>query len=217
MRSSAVVGSSPSRLRGLLLACAAAGVLGGCAANTQLVDMWRDPTAVRQPIHHMLVVALRRDETSRRIWEDGFVTALGKEGVDATPSYTLFQQGPPDTADIENAVRDRNLDGVLFAHGLGATTQSTYVPGYTHFEPVWVRNRWSYSYHSYYAEVHDPGYVETDRIVRHRVDIWNVSEDWRLVWSGTTESFNPNSGREVNRHIAKLIVPELASQGLIAR
>ena len=48
----------------LLLACATAGMLGGCAGNTQLVDMWRDPTALSRPIGKMLVVAIRRDETS---------------------------------------------------------------------------------------------------------------------------------------------------------
>src|SRR5437764_1444972 len=105
----------------LALACLAAGALGGCAANTQLVDMWRDPTAVRRPIHRMLVVAIRRDETSRRIWEDGFVAALNKQGVDATPSYSLFQSGAPDTAQVEDAVRTHDFQGVLFAHGLGAT------------------------------------------------------------------------------------------------
>ena len=81
-----------------------------------------------------------------------------------------------------------------------------------------MRSRWSYNYHTYYAEVHEPGYIATDRIVRHRVDVWSTaSDDWRLIWSGTTESFNPNSSRDVNRHIAKLIVPELASQGFVAR
>jgi hypothetical protein len=217
MHSFAIFRLFRDRLPPLLLACVAAGMLGGCAANTQLVDMWRDPTAVQQPIRTMLVVAFRRDETSRRIWEDGFVTALNKKGVEATPSYALFQQGVPDTADIEGAVRDHNIDGVLFVHRLGATTQSTYVPGYTRLEPVWVRSRWSYNYHTYYAEVHEPGYVETDRIVRNRVDVWSTAQDWRMVWSGTTESFNPNSSREVNRAIAKLIVPELASQGFVAR
>src|SRR6185503_2003110 len=124
----------------LLLACAGAGILAGCAAHsTNLVDMWRDPAAVQRPIHSILVVSMRRSETSRRIWEDGFVAALNKEGVNATPSYSLFQQGVPDTAAIEDAVRDRNFDGVLFAHSLGARTQETYVPGYTRFEPVWVR------------------------------------------------------------------------------
>ena len=206
------------RLVLLVLACACAGILAGCAAHsTNLVDMWRDPTASPRPMHSVLVVALRRDETSRRIWEDGFVAALVKQGVNGTPSYSIFQQGVPDTAAIEDAVRDKNFEGVLFAHSLGARTQQTYVPGYTRFEPVWVRSRWSYNYHTYWAEVHEPGYVETDRIVRHRVDLWNTTGDWQLVWSGTTESFNPNSSADVNRHIAKLIVPELVEQGFVAR
>src|SRR5262245_19108203 len=84
-----------------LLASAVAGVLGDCAPGTQLVDMWRDPTALSQPIRKMLVVTFRRDPASRRIWEDGFVTQLEKRGVTATPSYDLFQQGVPDTVDIE--------------------------------------------------------------------------------------------------------------------
>jgi len=58
--------------------------------------------------------------------------------------------------------------------------------------------------------------VETDRIVRNRVDVWSTRRNWRLVWSGTTESINPTSSAAVNRQIAKLIVPELLSQGIIA-
>jgi hypothetical protein len=201
-----------------LLACAAAGILGGCAAGgTQLVDMWRDPTGAPQPIRKMLVVAVRRDATSRRIWEDGFVSQLEKRGVTGTPSYTMFQQGVPDTDAIADAVRDHDFDGVLFAHRLGATTQRTYIPGYTHLEPVWVQNRWSFNYHTYWTEVQDPGYVETDRLVHYRVDVWSTAGEWRMVWSGTTESMNPTSSRDVNNEIAKLIVPELIQQGIIAR
>jgi hypothetical protein len=211
------VRSFSRRFAPLLVACAAAGILGGCSAGTQLVDMWRDPSAPAQPIHKMLVVAIRRDATSRRIWEDGLVSALEKRGVTATPSYNLFAQAPPDTDEIEAAVRDHNFDGVLSVHRLASTTQSTYVPGYTHLEPVWVKSRWSLDYHTYWTEVHEPGYVETDRIVRHRVDVWNTAEDWRLVWSGTTESVDPSSSRDVNAQIAKLIVPELLHQRIIAR
>ena len=200
----------------LLVACAAAGVLGGCSSGTQLVDMWRDPAASSHPIRKMLVVAIRKDETNRRIWEDGLVAALEKHGVTATPSYTMFQQGVPDTDQIDVAVRDHNFDGVMFVHKVGATTQQTYVPGYTHLEPIWVQSRWSLTYHTYWAEVHEPGYVETDRIVRNRVDVWSTRRNWRLVWSGTTESINPTSSAAVNRQIAKLIVPELLSQGIIA-
>lgn len=209
--------SQTHRFTLFLIACAAAGILGGCSAGTQLVDMWRDPTGGSQPIRKMLVVAVRRDPTSRRVWEDGLVSALEKRGVTATPSYNLFAQAPPDTDEVEAAVRDHNFDGILSVHRLPTTTQSTYVPGYTRLEPVWVKSRWSLNYHTYWTEVHEPGYVETDRVLRHRVDVWNTTEDWRMVWSGTTESINPNSSRDVNAQIAKLIVPELLNQGIIAR
>ena len=201
----------------LLAGCVAASILSGCTGGTQLVEMWKDPTASSNPIHKALVVAVRRDPLSRRIWEDGFVTQLEKRGVTATPSYDRFPDSPPDTLQIEDLIRERGYDGILFTHRVGETTQDTYVPGYTRMEPVWVRSRWSLNYYTYWREVREPGYVETDRIVRHRVDVWSTRGDGRMVWSGTTESINPTSASDVNRNIAKLIVPELVSQGVIAR
>jgi len=202
----------------LLLACTTAGILGGCAPGTQLVDMWRDPAAPASPIRKMLVVTLRREAIGRRVWEDGLVSALAKRGAaTGTPSYTLFQDAPPDTDQVAQAVRDHDFDGVLFIHRLRTETQTSYVPGYTRLEPVWVRSRWSLNYSTYWREVHEPGYVETDKIVRYQIDVWSTANDWRLVWSGTTESINPNSSRDVNYQIGKLIVPELIAQGIIAR
>jgi hypothetical protein len=165
----------------LLAACIAASILGGCTGGTQLVEMWKDPTASSNPIHKMLVVAVMKNPVSRRIWEDGFVSQLEKRGVTATPSYDPFPNGAPDTLQIEDAVGARGYDGVLFTHREGTQTQTTYVPGYTRLEPVWVRSRWSLNYSTYYREVYEPGYVETDKIVRHRVDIWSTRGDWRLV------------------------------------
>ena len=201
----------------LLAACIAASVLGGCTGGTQLVEMWKDPTASSSPIHKMLVVAVMKSPVSRRIWEDGFVSQLEKRGVTATPSYDRFPNGAPDTLEIMDVVRERGYDGVLCTHREGTQTQTTYVPGYTRLEPVWVRSRWSLNYSTYWREVYEPGYVETDQIVRHRVDVWGTHGEWRLIWSGTTETVNPKSAADVNRQIAKLIVPELLAQGVIAR
>ncbi len=32
---------------------------------------------------------------------------------------------------------------------------------------------------AYWTEVHEPGYVETERVFRHRVDVWSTAGDWR--------------------------------------
>ena len=83
--------------------------------------------------------------------------------------------------------------------------------------PVDRYNPWTGFYHTYYHEVYAPGYTETERLVRYQIDVWSTEgQGGRLVWSGTTSTIDPSSGREVNREISKLIVPELKASRMIA-
>ena len=188
--------------------------LAGCG-STSLVNMWRDSTYPRQPLNRMLVVALRRDATSRRIWEDGFVVSLKSHGINATPSYDVFPNAPPDTMALSAAVRGRGFDAVLVTHSLGATTQTRFVPGYVSTEPVTYLSPWTWHYATFYTQVYSPGYVEAVRVVRYESEVWMVRGPGRLVWSGTTETMNPTSAAQVNKEIADVIVPALVKSGVI--
>jgi hypothetical protein len=201
---------SPSHL----LAALALVALAGCT-STSLVNMWRDPDHPRQPLSNTLVVAMRRDASSRRAWEDEFVASLKSHGINATASYTEFPDAPPDTAALSSAVRGRGFDGVLVTHPLGATTESHYVPGYLSTEPITYQSFWTGHYYMYYTQVYAPGYVEADRVVRYETEVWAVRGAVRLVWSGTTETINPASPEQVNSEIADVIVPALAKSGVI--
>lgn len=209
----------PSRCRHLrfpfhTLAAFAIVALAGCA-STSLVNMWRDPTFPRQPLNHTLVVAMRRDAASRRTWEDEFVTSLKSHGINATPSYDVFPDAPPDTTALSAAVRGRGFDAVLVTHPLGATTQTRYVPGYSATEPLTFLSPWTGHYYTYYTQVYSPGYVEVDRVVRYETEVWMVRGPGRLVWSGTTETINPASAQQVKSEIADVIVPALVKSGVI--
>jgi len=67
-----------------------------------------------------------------------------------------------------------------------------------------------------YRRVYEPGYVETDRVVRYEINVWSTREPGRLVWTGTTESVDPTSVEQVSREISAKIVPELQEQGVLA-
>jgi hypothetical protein len=192
----------------------AAGLAAACT-STSLVNMWRDPGYPQQPLSRILVVTLRKDAVSRRIWEDGFVAALKRHGIDATPSYDLFPRTDPDTTDLLNAVRRRGFDGVLMAHRESATTRTTYVRGYVAVRPVWYRGPWIRHYALFYQRIYSPGYVEINRVVRYEVDVWMTAGDGRLVWSGITASLNPTSSSQVNKEIADQIVPQLLRTGIV--
>jgi len=108
-------------------------------------------------------------------------------------------------------------DGVLIASRLRPEVSSTYVPGYVTTRPVSTISPWSGRYRTYWVDVMQPGYVEENIAVRHEVELWAMREGGRLVWTAVGETVNPSSATEVNRDIAKNVVPELERQGYIPR
>lgn len=190
-------------------------VIAGCGSSTSLVNMWKDPNAPA-PMRNVLVIAVQRDQAMRRIWEDGFTNELKEHRVSAVPSYQLFPGDLPDTQHVIESVRSQGFDAVLITHGLGTETNSRYVPGYVTTAPAMGYDAWYGVYYTYYRHIYEPGYVETQRVVRCETDVWMTGPQSRLVWTGTTESIDPSSSVSVNRHISDKIVPELVRIGVLS-
>jgi len=193
----------------------AAFMIGACATNSALVNMWKDPEGPRQPLANVMVISIRRNEMMRRVWEDRFVEKLSERGARAVPSYRVYPDRAPDTTQIAEAVRTSGFDGVIVIHGLGTTTTSHYVQGYTTLEPVNRLNPWTGYYHTYYDEVYSPGYTETDQVLRYQIDVYSAHDAGSLVWSGVTETIDPSSETAVYREVSHLIIPELAHAGVV--
>ena len=206
------------RHAGVMVAALAATLAGACASSSSLVNLWKDPQQPTQPMRKVLVIAVKKDPLTRRIWEDVFTSELGRRGVEATPSYRAFPDATPDTEQVIQEVTTHAQDGVFVVHKLGTETGQRFVPGYVTTEPVLRYNRWANAYYTYYREVREPGYTETEKIVHYQVDVWSTQgERGALVWSGTTQSIDPTSSREASQEISRLIAPELARSGVIPK
>ena len=199
------------------LATTGAGLLGGCAGNSALVNMWRDPSFRGPPMRRVLVVAFIRDPARRRILEDGFGRQFAKHDVEAVPSYEHFPNQPPDTSQVGDVVGQGSYDGVLLTTRLRTERSTSYVPGYVTTQPTYAVSPWSGRYRTYWVDVMHPGYVEEEIRVRHNVELWSVREGGRLVWTAVGEVVNPSSPSEVTHDITHNVVPELARQGYIPR
>jgi hypothetical protein len=205
-----------ARLLSLLVLAAAALGVAGCGSS-QLMNMWRNPDLPATPMDHLFVIAVKNDPARRRIMEDAFVKALSSHGVEATPSYRVFPDALPDSAQVRDSVRAGGYDGVLVASRLPSQTSSVYVPGYTTIEPRTRYNTWRNAYYTYYVDVVHPGYVEEQKLVRHRVDVWSVGDNGQLVWSAVGQSIDPQSLSQVSQEISGRIVPELVKTGVIRK
>jgi len=75
-------------------------------------NAWRDPAFEGPPVKSALVLAMKRDPTLRRIWEDALSGELARHGVTATPAYRVFPDVVPDTTAIATAVKDEAIECV---------------------------------------------------------------------------------------------------------
>ena len=104
------------------------GLISGCASSS-LVDKWHDPGYQAPSLGKMLVIAVRKNETKRRIWEDAFAGELAKHGVAATTSYSLFPDAPPDTEQVKTTVQANNYDAILVVLRLPSEKDLQYIHG----------------------------------------------------------------------------------------
>jgi hypothetical protein len=186
----------------------------GCA-SAGLVNMWAMP-GFDMPMKSMLVIAMKPNETHRRIMEDAFVGELRKYDVTATASYTAFAGALPDTQAVREYVRANALDGVLVAVRL-PTQESTLVnPGYTTTESRTRYNAWTGRYDQYYTEFKHEPTTETQRIVPHRVEVWQADgKGGRIVWTAEGRSIDPSSANQVSKDMCGAVLPELVKADVI--
>lgn len=206
------------RTRGAIapIALLALVITAGCAAQSEMTNLWKDPSFTTGPMRNVLIVALRKDPVRRRMWEDAFVNELGARGLTATASYQLFQEAPPDTQEVIEAIRKNGYDAVLSSIRLPDETTSTYVPGTVRRETVTGRDFYG-SFHSYWRDVQDPGHTETDEIRAFQTDVWATGSNGRLISSATLRTLESVSNRTVETAVSRYLIPELEKQGLVPK
>jgi hypothetical protein len=190
-------------------------VLSSCA-STQLSHTWRDPSYVSGPLKTILVVAVRKNQQTRRAWEDGFATALSEHGVAVTPSYRFFPETLPDTGLIHRITSERSFDGIMLVGRASSETKEGVTAKYDITSPTSPSNPWDESYYGYYSQEYYPGYPVFDEIVKDEIKVWATQGGARMIWTGVGEVEGSGAYEDVRRAIIHLIVPELVKQGVIA-
>jgi hypothetical protein len=200
-----------------LVALGAAAVafgLAGCG-STRLSEHWRDPAWSGPALNNVLVMVVRKEPARRRLWEDAFVAALRKRGINATPSYRTFPDSVPSEDAIDDVMQQTSYDGIILSRRLGTAELRHYVP------PTVVGfggRRWGgfYSrYRTYYGAVYQPGYVEAERVVTNETSVWDARKNGNMVWSATSRSSNPSSANDLAGDLSDVAVSQMAKDGIV--
>jgi len=192
-------------------------IIGGCS-STQQADLWMDPSYKAPPMKKMLVIAVRKNELRRRMWEDAIASDINgksKSQTEAVASYQLFPEAVPDTQAVRVKATEDGFDGVLVVARSKLGTSASEVPGYITTEPVTVYRRWWNAYVTRYEEVYHPGYTEIDTTISVRTDLLLPSEDGRLIWSVTSKAIDPSSPQSFRSGVADGVADRLKRDKII--
>ena len=192
--------------------------LAACAAPTVLNTQWVSPDFKDKPIRNILVVAVVKDSTNRRTFEDAMVRQLTAKGVKAEPSYRYAPDaGVMEQAKMQQAVKQSGATGVLLSRVVNVSQTVKVSPGMYMGPPVGYGFGGFYGYYGgmWASSYYTPPMLYTEENVSADTRLFEA-KDFFLVWSAsTTTTPGSTSATAMIDQFSQLIVGAMAADGLI--
>ncbi len=208
-----------SMLAGMLI------LAGACGTTVHMTGAWKAPEAPAEGYHNILVASLTSNVGAQQMVETQMAAALQKRGITAGKGLDLF---PPkfnpvsdqDKSAATQKIMDAGYTAVLTTSLVNKESQTRYVPGSVSYAPYpaygWYGRFWGY-YGYMYGSVYSPGYYTTDKRYFLESNLYDLKQDGKLVWSGQSETYNPNSLESFAKAFATQVSDALQNGGLLKR
>jgi hypothetical protein len=208
------------RGRSLLLVTALIIPVVLAAASPKLLLSWRNPNYSGEQFKNILVLALNGKSEGRLEFEDLFVDAIARPGIQATQSYVFLARPdatPIDINDLKAVIKEHKFDAIVVARLTKRETKTTYVPGQVYTPVPYYGTFYGY-YGAVYPVVYSPGYLQKENIAQVETNFYSTAQpDGELVWTGTTNAFNAHSPMKVIKKLVEVVIKGLEKQNVIGR
>lgn len=189
-------------------------VLFSSCTSTHITSSWREPdkeVAINK-LNKVLVVALLRNETSRHTAEDEMVNFLHGKGV-ASYGYLDNDISTRNEDAIRDKIKGDDFDGAITMRLVDVDKDITYTPGNFQSYPTYYRSFSGYYFRSwsYYST---PARYTTTKTYTVETNVYSIKED-RIIWSGLTETTNPDGVDKMTREIVKVVYRHMVKEGFI--
>ena len=191
----------------------------GCSA-TRIVDTWKAPAFTGPPMRKMLVCAVHPEEPTRRIFEDVFVQKLSEQGIQGITCYSqLNGNNRPNEQELHEMVDKSGADGVMLVRLARISERTTYTPTYVvgAGAPFFYAGPFYPAYYTSIGFAYSPGYLETDTIVQLLTQVYQTKDGSALVWSGTSQTTDPESAKGLIKSAAPKFIGEMTKEGILPK
>ncbi len=190
------------------IACVYMLIMWSCTSTT-MQSSWKAPGATysKEQFKKVMVMALLKDETTRRMAEDKLVSK------DSTfrASYDVLgtdQQNMSEAA-VEKFVAEHGFDGIVTMRLVDIQNSTSYVPGtYQGGYYGW--------YGMNYGGFYTPGYYREDQNYIIETNVFSVKQN-KVLWSGITSTLDPVNMDKTVDEVWTAVIARMKEQGFIVK
>jgi len=198
-------------------------------APTTMTGSWKSPELAgsAKKFNKIIVFAVVNDLSKRKAAENAVVLELLRKKINAVSSLSVFEPGYFDADSdgkldddktkefIQEKLKSLGFDGVIVITVKDIKEEEHYVPGtVVNYNPrPYYYGHYGY-YYSSYNTVYYPGYYKKSKEVFLEANVYDVDSE-KLLWSGQTETSNPNSLDGFVKSFSKTLVDNLIADKVI--
>lgn len=199
-------------MRNLILSAVVSTILVSCGPSTKIEKSWMEPgsSVSLGASNKTLVIAMVKDETSRRVIEDQLAKRIGSGAVSSYTIVSTEMLKEASDAALKQKLTEGNFTHVLLMRLADIEKETSYVPGTTTgFYGGYGR------YYGYGAGMYStPGYYTTDKNYFVETTVYTINPD-KLVWTGTTKTVNPGKIEKAVNEIADAVSEKMKKDGFL--
>ncbi|UEG48855.1 hypothetical protein LK994_09420 [Ferruginibacter lapsinanis] len=191
-------------------------------STSRITNSWKAATIPDKTYNKIMVVGLinNNNRNLREKMEDHLTGDLAEHGYTSVSS--LKEYGPKSfenmkESEVVEKLYNSGIDAVITIVLLDKQREKYYVPGNVYYSPysVYHRHFWGY-YSTIYDRIYTPGYYMVDTKYFWESNFYDLQSK-ELLYSVQTRSFNPSSAEELAHEYGKMIVGNMAENGIIKR
>ena len=184
------------------------------STKTDIIGEWQNDTYQKGNIQKVLVLGIVNKEKPllRRNFEDGMARAFQDGGINATPSMDHMPYDVAvDSTTFEKYFKELQVDAVVVARLVAVDAARDYTAGYLYTIPY---NSYYGFYGYYYAGVsmaNSAGYLSQNVVVVLETNVYETTNK-KLIWSGVSETVEPDKASDVINSFGDELVGRLKSE-----
>jgi hypothetical protein len=181
-------------------------------ASTKLKMSWKNPNYSPRPLKTILALGMSNNLENRADFEVALAGKMARPGITTIAGTDILLRptaGPINMTYLKEQIAAYKIDAVVVCRLIKVKTDTVDIPGQPYFLPYY--NSFYGYYGAVYPIVYSPDYLVQEKTVQVETNVYAITpaDDGQLIWTGTSDTFDPSSAHQVINGLVELVVKEL--------